>query len=87
MAPLLTGPAPCTSPTSMSSFEPVVITPSGNDVDYSTKDPRHGITKSTFKSLKSQNPAATMAGFAAPSDRPPVRQPEQTHTKRKQADL
>ena len=31
--------------------EPVVITPSGNDVDYSTKDPRHGITKSTFKSL------------------------------------
>ena len=30
--------------------EPVVITPSGNDVDYSTKDPRHGITKSTFKS-------------------------------------
>ena len=31
--------------------EPLVITPSGNDVDYSTKDPRHGITKSTFKSL------------------------------------
>ena len=67
--------------------EPVIITPSGNHVEYPTNDLRLGVTKHLLKISKSQNPVATMAGFAAPSHRPPARRPKQTSKKRKQRDL